>query len=80
MKASGTAKLTRQFTPHPGQENDNLVYKLYLQQERIEEDLSLLMWLWCHTVVHNKAKALGINRFLVAIKFASMQDMTILPG
>ena len=75
FKAAWTDKLTRQFTPpHPGQENDNLVYKLYLSREATEEDLSLLQWLRCHTVVGKKAKALGSDKFLVAVKFVSVHN------
>ena len=75
FKAAWTDKLTRQFTPpHPGQEKDNLLYRLYLAREPTDEDLSLLQWLRSHTVAGKKAKALGADKFLVAVKFVSVHN------
>ena len=63
LKIASTDKMTRQFTPpHPGQEKENVVYT------------SLLQWLSSHRVVRNKAKSLGGNKFLVAVKFLSVQN------
>ena len=75
FKIAWTDKMTRQFTPpHPGQEDGNVVYQLYLRREPAEENLSLLHWLRSHTVVRNKAKSLGSDKFLVAVKFLSVQN------
>ena len=57
-----------------GQENDNTLYKLYLWRERMEENLLLLQWLRSHTVVRNKAKVLGSDKFLVTMKFVSVHN------
>ena len=66
--------MTRQFTPpHPGQEDGNVVYQLNLRREPADKNLSL-QWLRSHTVVRNKAKSLGSDKFLVAVKFLSVQN------
>ena len=78
FKIAWTDEMTRQFTPpHPGQEDGNVAYQLYLRREPAEEILSLLQWLRCHTVVRNKAKSLGSDKFLVAVKFLSVQHLLV---
>ena len=74
-KIAWTDKMTRNFTPpHPGQEQNNVVYQLYLRREPQHECMSLLEWLRCHTVVGKKAKSLGADKFLVGVKFLSVQN------
>ena len=66
--------MTRNFTPpHPGQEQNNVVYQLYLRREPRHESMSL-EWLRCHTVVGRRAKSLGADKFLVGVKFLSIQN------
>ena len=78
FKIAWTDEMTRQFTPpHPGQEDGNVAYQLYLRREPAEEILSLLQWLRSHTVVRNKAKSLGSDKFLVAVKFLSVQHLPV---
>ena len=67
--------MTRQLTlPHPDQEKENVVYQFYLHREPAEENMSLLQWLRSHTVVRKKTKSLGSDKFLVAVKFSSVQN------
>ena len=74
-KVAWTDKMTRNFTPpHPGQEQNNVVYQLYLRREPQHECMSLLEWLRCHMVVGKKAKSLGADKFLVGVKFLSVQN------
>ena len=44
------------------------------QREPNNESMSLLEWLRCHTVVGRKAKSLGADKFLVAVKFLSVHN------
>ena len=70
IKVAWTDKQTKQFrAPHPGQEDGNQVYHQYLKRHRSEDDQSLLEWLRCHSTVGAKAKALGADKYLVAVKF-----------
>ena len=75
FKVAWTDKMTRQFTPpHPSKEQDNVLYQLYLRREPTEESMSLLQRLRCHTVVIKKPKSLCSDKFLVAVKFLSVQN------
>jgi len=75
IKIARTDKITRQFTPpHPGQDKDNLIYQLYLCRQTGEENMFIIQWLRCHTVVRNQAKSLGSDKFLVGVKFVSVQN------
>ena len=57
-KVAWTDKMTRNFSPpHPGQEQNNVVYQLYLRREPNHESMCLLEWLRCHTVVGRRAKS-----------------------
>ena len=72
IKVAWTDKQTKQFrAPHLGQENGNQVYQQYLKRHRSEDDQSLLEWLRCHSTVGAKAKVLGADKYLVAVKFLS---------
>ncbi len=69
IKVAWTDKLTKQFrVPHHGQEEENVVYQLYLKSDLAEEHLSLLQWLRNHTTTANKAKTLDIDKYLVGVK------------
>ena len=73
LKVAWTDKLTKQFrAPHPGQEDTQKDYLQYLKRDVAEEDQSLLEWLRCHSTVGAKAKALGADKYLVAVKFVSL--------
>ena len=75
FKIAWTDKQTRQFTPpHPGQEKDNLLYQMYLRRQPADENISLLQWLRSRTVVKKQTKSLGSDKFLVAVKFMSVQN------
>lgn len=67
VKVAWTDKLTKQFrVPHPGQEEGNVVYMLYLKRDLFEEPLSLLQWLRNHSTIANKAKTLDKDKYLVS--------------
>ena len=75
FKIAWTDKMMRQFTPpRPGEEKENVVYRLYLRQAPAEKNMSLLQWLKSHTVVRNKGKSLGSDKFLVAVKVLLVQN------
>ena len=72
MKVAWTDKQTKQFrAPHPGQEEANKDYLQYLRRDVSEGQQSLLEWLRCHSTVQDKAKALGADKYLVAVKLVS---------
>ena len=72
VKVAWTDKLTKQFrAPYPGQEQNNVMYQLYLRRERKHDGLSLLQWLRCHSIVGDRCKDLGQDKYLVAIKLVS---------
>ena len=72
IKVAWTDKQIKQFrVPHSGQEKRNKEYLQYLKRDGSEEQQSLLEWLRCHSTVGAKPKALGADKYLVAVKFVS---------
>lgn len=73
VKVAWMDKLTKQFrVPHPSQEEQNLVYQLYLKRDLNKDHLSLLQWLRNHTTTGNKAKTVKEDKYLVGVKFVSI--------